>query len=129
MSEFHSLESPGVVRFKKLGDGRVFDTTSRFQLACPGSNQPARSPIRGSGLGGDVDMSTAGDGADPAVEDDDAHAAAERTPTASDSETIDTDLIETSIYGVGGASMRRMRLISVVWSTPTSFANLKMSPS
>jgi hypothetical protein len=38
-------------------------------------------------------MSAAGEGAEPAVEEDVAHAATESTPTASDSETIDADLI------------------------------------
>jgi hypothetical protein len=47
---------------------------------------PGRRPTRGSGLGGDVDMSAAGAGED---EDDDdmAHAAANITPVASDADT------------------------------------------
>jgi hypothetical protein len=42
------------------GDGSCFATTLRFQIASPASIQPAFSPMRGSGLGGDVDMSGAG---------------------------------------------------------------------
>src|SRR5580658_6226315 len=69
-SEFTSRRSPGVVGLMKSLDGGVFETTWRFQIASPASNQPALRPTRGSGLGAVIDMSPEGDGAAPGAEDD-----------------------------------------------------------
>src|SRR5688572_26514680 len=75
-SEFVSLPSPGVLGLVNLSEGGVVDTSRRFQIASPGLYQPARNPMRGSGLGGDVDMSMA----DEVVV---AHEAAHSDPMAS----------------------------------------------
>src|SRR5687767_379719 len=54
-SEFVSRLSPGVVELVNFSDGRVDDTFRMFQIASPASHHPARSPTRGSGLGGTID--------------------------------------------------------------------------
>src|SRR5438034_10296722 len=41
-----------------FSDGRVFETTRRFQVASPAFISPARSPTRRSGLGAVVDISS-----------------------------------------------------------------------
>src|SRR5688500_8014146 len=57
-----------------FSEGGVFDTTSRFQIASPASIHPARSPMRGSGVGGVADILGAGaeppgaDGVHPATD-------------------------------------------------------------
>jgi hypothetical protein len=70
-------------------EGRVSETTRMFQVASAALNSPARRPTRGSGFGAAVDMALAGDGALPleAAEDEtvEAHAAADNSPTASES--------------------------------------------
>jgi hypothetical protein len=38
-----------------FSDGFVFDSTFRFQTASPASNAPGRSPMRGSGVGADIE--------------------------------------------------------------------------
>ena len=54
-------------------DGFVVDTSFMFHSASPASYMPPFSPTRGSGLGAAIDIF--GDGAPPAIEDDDdAHA-------------------------------------------------------
>src|SRR4030088_1291565 len=65
-SEFVRLLTPGVLRLMNCSDGGVFDSKRRFHDASAASNHPARSPMRGSGLGAVVDMLAAGDGAPPA---------------------------------------------------------------
>lgn len=102
MSEFQSRGSPGVLGFEKLADGGVFETTSRFQIASPGLYQPARRPMRGSGLGGEVDMSMAGDAADPAVECDEAHPANNKAAKVSDKETTEADFMEIPLWSGRG---------------------------
>src|SRR2546425_10346471 len=41
-----------------FSDGRVFETTRRFQVASPAFISPARRPTRRSGVGGVVDISS-----------------------------------------------------------------------
>ena len=41
-----------------FSDGRVFETTRRFQVASPAFISPARRPTRRSGLGAVVDISS-----------------------------------------------------------------------
>jgi hypothetical protein len=65
-----------------FADGAVVDTSRRFQAASPASYHPALSPTRGSGLGGDIDMS-AGTMAPPVEEDDCAHDTTSSEPSAS----------------------------------------------
>src|SRR5438093_1550735 len=48
--------SLGVERSRNASEGRVVETSRMFHAAKAASNRPARSPIRGSGLGGDMDM-------------------------------------------------------------------------
>src|SRR5687767_4378945 len=73
--------------------GGVFDTSRMFHDASAAgvrmtprrveSITPGRSPTRGSGLGGDMDMSGVGD---PPDEGDGAHAATYSSPIASERE-------------------------------------------
>src|SRR5438270_9235545 len=60
-SEFHRRLSPGSARLMNEGDGGVVETSRRFHAACAASNQPARSPTRGSGFGAFIDMSGVGE--------------------------------------------------------------------
>src|SRR5690348_1707793 len=83
-SEFTNRRSPGVLSLMKSLEGRVNDTGLRFQTACAAVNQPAPRPTRGSGVGGDVDMSGVPDRETPLIEDDRAHAPNVSTPTASE---------------------------------------------
>src|SRR5215207_5587966 len=72
---------------KNFPVGGVFESTRRFQAASPASIKPARRPTRGSGFGAAADMLPAGDGAlPPGVEAERAQAAADTSPTASDSD-------------------------------------------
>src|SRR2546423_14045713 len=48
------LKSPGLVLLMNESEGGVVETNCRFQSAWPASNHPARSPMRGSGRGGDA---------------------------------------------------------------------------
>src|SRR5438874_5187445 len=65
-------------------DGCVVETRRMFHDASAASNQPARSPMRGSGLGAVVDMFGAGDTlAIVAVDPEVAHEASANRPTAS----------------------------------------------
>ncbi|PYO88969.1 MAG: hypothetical protein DMD66_06355 [Gemmatimonadetes bacterium] len=48
------LKSPGFVLLRNESEGGVVDTRFRFQAAWAASNQPARSPMRGSGFPGDA---------------------------------------------------------------------------
>src|SRR5919112_191240 len=81
-SEFVSRPSPGVLGLVNLSEGRVVETSRRFQIASPASHQPARSPMRGSGLGADIDMLAAGE---DVVPDDGAvaHAEVDSSPATS----------------------------------------------
>src|SRR5687768_3744610 len=81
-SEFVRRPSPGVLGFVNLSEGRVVETSRRFQIASPASHQPARSPTRGSGLGGDIDMLAPGDDVEPA-DGAVAHAEVNNSPAAS----------------------------------------------
>src|SRR5581483_8548026 len=90
-SEFVSALAPGVLRLMKSFDGGVFETRCMFHDASPALNQPALSPMRGSGLGGVVDMliepAWTGlgeelDAFDECVQDATASAAAENSGTA-----------------------------------------------
>ncbi|OLC07467.1 MAG: hypothetical protein AUH41_10400 [Gemmatimonadetes bacterium 13_1_40CM_66_11] len=46
-------KSPGFALLTNESEGGVVDTRLRFQAAWAASNQPARSPMRGSGFPGD----------------------------------------------------------------------------
>jgi hypothetical protein len=81
-SEFVRRPSPGVLAFVNLSDGGVVETSRRFQIASPAFHHPARSPTRGSGLGGDIDMLAPGDDA-VSEEGADAHAEVSRSPAVS----------------------------------------------
>jgi hypothetical protein len=100
-----------------------------FHTASPASNFPARSPMRGSGLGGAADIAAdddiaLGDGDVPAVVDVCAHAAtATAASVASASDGDDVSLTRGSPWGWGYgaresnrtlASIRSIRAISVV---------------
>src|ERR1051326_7162121 len=76
---------------RNFPDGGVLDTTRRFQVASPASINPARRPIRGSGLGApDVEWTAPlpaltrwlGAGAFAPVEVEWAHAAADSSVIA-----------------------------------------------
>src|SRR3954453_9377945 len=58
-----------------FSEGGVFETRCMFQAATPASNQPARRPTRGSGLGAETDMSGAADAPPDDIPPLDAHAA------------------------------------------------------
>jgi len=108
-------------------DGRVIETGWRFQIAVPALNQPPLRPTRGSGEGGDVDMSGAPDSATPFIEELRAQAARASAPIASEAyDNLDfmTEL-GGGTYRALSPSIRRMRSISVVWSALTSDANRK----
>src|SRR5688500_16545943 len=77
---------------RNFGAAGVFETSRMFQAASAAgtrmmplrvvSSTPARSPTRGSGFGGDIDMS--GVGEPPADDEDVAQAATDSTPIAID---------------------------------------------
>ena len=81
--------------------GGLFDSSRRFHCVSAARStiirfvvsfghfavEPARRPTRGSGLGGDIDMSAAGDGDDDDDDDDMAQASANNRPAASDRES------------------------------------------
>src|SRR6478672_11419280 len=83
-SEFTNRRSPGVLSLMKSFDGLVIETGRRFHSAVPASNQPPLSPTRGSGEGGEVDMSGAPDSATPFIVDDRAQPTKASTPIASE---------------------------------------------
>src|ERR1051325_8474231 len=83
-SEFTNRRSPGVLSLMKSFDGRVIETGRRFQIAVPALNQPPLRPTRGSGEGGDVDMSGAPESATPFIDELRAQAARASTPIANE---------------------------------------------
>src|SRR6476620_808013 len=70
--------------------GGVCDSTLRFQVASPASNNPAFSPTRGSGFGGVADML-------PVVEVEWAQPTAAATPRASVRDRTEARLIQTPL--------------------------------
>src|SRR4051812_1894673 len=88
-------------------DGGVLETRPRFQMACPASAAPPRSPIRGSGLGAEVDRLAAGD-VEPGEEVVEwAQAAREASPAASDSNGSLGDMLISSKGGGRRNSARK----------------------
>src|SRR3954453_20908577 len=86
-------------------DGGVFETTRRFHAASSAFIRPARRPTRGSGLGAAVDMLPAGDGLVASGDGGErAHAAAENSPTASDSDRSGAETMKDSLKVTGSVS-------------------------
>lgn len=79
-----SRRSPGVLWLMNFSDGGVFETTRRFHPASAAFIHPARSPTRGSGLGGVMDRSGDGAGVPPVEEYEEEHAAANTNANARD---------------------------------------------
>src|SRR5262245_16167430 len=96
----------------KSADGGVFDTTFRFHTASAAFIQPARRPMRGSGVGG-VRLMFTGDGVDG---DDDGPqpAAVTRVSARAAWRGRIASLMVQRPPGGRAFSMRVMRSISVV---------------
>src|SRR3982751_3161326 len=105
-SEFTNRRSPGVVSLMKSRDGRVNDTGRMFQIAWPALNHPPLRPTRGSGDGGDVDMSGAPERATPFIEVDRAHAAMASTPIANEA----YENVDFIVCGMGEGEVRYLVL-------------------
>src|SRR3954465_1256733 len=90
---------------RNASDGGVFETTRRFHVASSAFIRPARRPTRGSGLGAAVDMLPAGDGLLAFGDEvERAHAAADNSPTASDSDRSGAEAMKDSLKVTGSVS-------------------------
>src|SRR5688500_1393466 len=106
-SEFLSRSSPGVLWLMNGADGGVFETIARFQIASPASNQPGRSPTRGSGLGADADIP----GEIVVVVDVEAHAAvsSNRAPSVMTERRDDAEVMADWFEGPTSCACGRSR--------------------
>jgi hypothetical protein len=86
-------------------EGRVFETKFMFHSAWPASQTPALRPMRGSGLGGVIDISAFGDGeVSPGDAIEWAHAVTATTPAV------------TSIGSQEGVGLARRGNCPVRWT-------------